>query len=148
MQRVLVIAAVMVSLLTAPAWGKTMMSIGKDKVNIRSGPSLKSEVLFQVHLGYPIQVLERKGEWVRFKDWVGNTGWVYRPLLSDIPTAVVLKERVNVRRGPGLKHKVVGQVDKGEVYRIFDRRGKWVKIGYYIEKEEIGWVRNDMVWGD
>ena len=147
MQRTLFFAVIVLSLLVVPCWGKTM-SIGKEKVNIRKGPGLNHEVLFQAHLGYPLEVEKRKGDWVHFTDWVGNTGWVYRPLLVDVPTAVVLKEDVNVRRGPGLRHRVVTQVDKGEVYRVFDQNGNWVKIGYYIEKEEIGWVRRDLVWGE
>jgi uncharacterized protein YgiM (DUF1202 family) len=148
MQRSLFLAVVILSLIVVPCWGNTMKSIGKEKVNVRSGPGLNNNVLFTAHLGYPLQVVERKGDWARFKDWAGNTGWVYRPLLADIPTAVVLKENVNVRRGPGLRHRVVTQVDKGEVYRIFDHNGKWLKIGYYLEKEEIGWIRSDLVWGD
>jgi uncharacterized protein YgiM (DUF1202 family) len=148
MQRSLHLSLIFLFLAAVPCWATTMKSIGKEKVNIRSGPSLKNEVLFQAHLGYPLEILERKGDWVRFQDWMGNTGWIYRPLLSDIPTAVVLKEKVNVRQGPGLRHRVVTTVDKGEVYKIFSRNGNWVKIGYYLEDEQIGWVRSDMVWGD
>lgn len=148
MHRTLFIACIILSLAAVPCWGETMKSVGKENVNVRSGPGLHSDVLFQAHLGYPVQIEERKGDWVRVEDWTGNTGWVYRPLLADVPTAVVLKENVNVRRGPGLRHQVVTRVDKGEVYKIFARSGNWVKIGYYIEGEEIGWVRTDMVWGD
>jgi uncharacterized protein YgiM (DUF1202 family) len=60
----------------------------------------------------------------------------------------VLKENVNVRRGPGLRQRVVTKVDKGEVYKIFQRKRNWLKIGYYQEGKEIGWVRNDLVWGE
>ncbi len=148
MQRIFFVALIISSLIVVPCWGNTMKSIGKEKVNIRNGPGLNNEVLFQAHLGYPLQIEKRKGDWVYFKDWMGNTGWVYRPLLKDIQTAVVLKDNVNVRRGPGLNHRVVTQVNRGEVYKIFQRNSNWVKIGYYLEGEEIGWIRNDLVWGD
>ena len=132
----------------SPCWGAPMKSIGKDKVNVRSGPGLGHDVLFQAHLGYPIKVDKRKGEWVHFKDWQGDTGWVHRPLVKNIKTAVVLKDKVNVRRGPGLRHKVVTKVNEGEVYKIFKQRKNWVKIGYYLEGEPIGWIRDDLVWGE
>jgi uncharacterized protein YgiM (DUF1202 family) len=148
MPRTLLVALIILGLAAVPCWGKTMKSIGKEKVNVRSGPGLNNDVLFQVHLGYPLEVEKRKGDWVEFTDWMGNSGWVYRPLLSDVPTVVVLKEDVNVRRGPGLRHRVVTKVDKGEVYKIFQRQRNWVKIGYYQEGKEIGWVRNDLVWGE
>jgi uncharacterized protein YgiM (DUF1202 family) len=152
MRRSTIFALLILCLAVVPAWGKAhgkvMKSIGREKVNVRSGPGLNSDVLFQAHLGYPLQVTERRGDWVRFTDWMGNRGWVYRPLLSDIQTVVVMKENVNVRRGPGLRNPVVTKVDKGEVYKVFGRSGEWVKIGYYMEREEIGWIRGDLVWGN
>ena len=132
----------------SPCWGAPMKSIGKDKVNVRSGPGLKNEVLFQAHLGYPIEVDKRQGDWVHFKDWQGDTGWVYGPMVKNIKTVVVLKDKVNVRKGPGRLHKVVSKVNKGEVYKLFKKKGNWVKIGFYLEGEPIGWIRNDLVWGD
>ncbi|MEW6386430.1 MAG: SH3 domain-containing protein [Thermodesulfobacteriota bacterium] len=125
-----------------------MKSIGQNKVNIRQAPSLKADIAFQAHLGYPVEVEKKKDQWVLIKDWQGNTGWVYRPLVADIRTAVVLEENVNVRSGPGLKHRVVMQADRGQVYKIFAQEGKWVQIGYYLEGEKIGWIRQDLVWGE
>jgi SH3-like domain-containing protein len=132
---------------SAPSWGGSMKSIGKDAVNVRKGPSLDSEVLYETHLGYPIQIDKTQGDWVRFKDWQGTLGWVHKPLVSDIKTAVVIGDDVNVRKGPGAEQDVVKKIAKGEVYKIVARKGDWVKIAYYVEGDEIGWVRKDMVWG-
>lgn len=132
----------------SPCWGAPMKSIGKNKVNVRSGPSLTNDIIFQAHLGYPIEVEKRQGDWVRVKDWQGDTGWVYRPLVKNVQTVVVLKDNVNVRKGPGLRHKVITKVNEGEVYKLFKEKGNWVKIGYYLEGEEIGWIRNDLIWGE
>jgi uncharacterized protein YgiM (DUF1202 family) len=148
MSRTVVFVFLAVALAWSPCWGAPMKSIGKDKVNVRNGPGLTNDVLFQAHLGYPIEVEKRKGDWVYFKDWQGDTGWVYRPLVKNIQTAVVLKDQVNVRKGPGIRYKVVTKVSKGEVYKIFRQKKNWVKIGYYLEGEEIGWIRGDLVWGD
>lgn len=134
-------------ILAAPVWASTA-SIKKDKVNVRSAPNLKSEVLFQAHLGYPVEIAQTEGKWVKIKDWQGNVGWVYRPLISkEVKTAVVLPERVNIRKGPGLKYKVVGQAESGEVYKVFSKKNGWVKVGYYLENQEVGWIRDDLVWG-
>jgi SH3-like domain-containing protein len=130
-----------------PGWGASMKSIGKDEVNVRRGPSLDSEVLYETHLGYPIEIEKTEGDWVRFKDWQGARGWVHKPLVTDIKTAVVVGDDVNVRKGPGSDFEVVKKIAKGEVYKVFGRKGEWVKIGYYVEGDEIGWVRKDMIWG-
>ncbi|MBU4354976.1 MAG: SH3 domain-containing protein, partial [Proteobacteria bacterium] len=63
-------------------------------------------------------------------------------------TAVILVEEANIRKGPSLRKPVVMQASKGEIYKIFDEKGEWVKVGYYLENEVIGWIRQDLVWGD
>jgi uncharacterized protein YgiM (DUF1202 family) len=86
---------------------------------------------------------------VQVKDWQDNVGWVYRPLLNKkVQTAVVVPEKVNVREGPGLGYSVVSQAECGEVYKIFKEKKGWVKIGYYVENQELGWIRKDLVWGE
>jgi uncharacterized protein YgiM (DUF1202 family) len=140
--------AIWLILVTAPTWASTAC-IGKDKVNVRASPSLTADVLFQAHLGYPVEVAKSRGDWVQVKDWEDNVGWIHKPLLNrDTQTAVVLPERVNVRKGPGLKYQVVNQAQCGEVYKVFAEKKGWVKIGYYRENQEIGWIRNDLVWGN
>lgn len=123
-------------------------SIGKDRVNIRSGPSLKSKILFQAPLGYPIKIEKRRGNWILFRDWENNTGWVYKPFVSDIDTAVVLAVRANLRSGPGLNNKVIGKAAQGDIYRIISRRGRWIDLGYYYGDDPVGWIRSDLVFGD
>jgi uncharacterized protein YgiM (DUF1202 family) len=134
--------------MVGPVWASSMRSISKDRVNVRSQPNLDSEVVFQASLGYPIEVERQKNNWVYFTDWKNNTGWVYKPLVSRTQTAVILVDDANVRKGPSLRKPVVMQASKGEIYKIFGEKGNWVKIGYYLENEVIGWVRQDLVWGD
>jgi SH3-like domain-containing protein len=134
--------------MVGPVWASSMRSIGKDRVNVRSQPNLDSEVVFQASLGYPIEVERQKNNWVYFTDWKNNTGWVYKPLVSRTQTAVILVDDANVRKGPSLRKPVVMRASKGEIYKIFGEKGSWVKIGYYLENEVIGWIRQDLVWGE
>lgn len=147
MRKALFLTLVGAIFLAAPGWA-ALESIGKDKVHIRSGPGLRTAIIFQAPLGYPIQVEKQKGQWVYFRDWEGYAGWVYKPLLSSINTAVVLVDNANIRKGPGLKYGVVMQADKGEIYKVFEKKGNWVQIGYYLEDEVVGWIRQDLVWGE
>jgi len=148
MRKILCLAVTSVVLLVSPVLASNMQSIGKDRVNVRSKPNLKSEVVFKAFLGYPIQIERQKNNWVYFTDWKNNNGWVYKPLVSRTQTAMVLVEDANIRKGPSLRRPIVMQASKGEIYKIFDEKGKWVKIGYYLENEAIGWIRQDLVWGD
>jgi uncharacterized protein YgiM (DUF1202 family) len=142
----LVVASVVLSV--SPLLASSMQSISKDLVNVRSKPALNSEVVFQASLGYPVQIEKQKSNWVYCTDYKSQTGWVYKPLLSKTQTAVILVEEANIRKGPSLSKPVVLQASKGEIYKIFDEKGQWVKVGYFLENEVIGWIREDMVWGD
>lgn len=123
-------------------------SIGKDQVNIRSTPSTKSKVIFTVPLGYPIKVEKESDNWCYFRDWQNNKGWVYKPLISNINTGVILVEKANVRSQPTVKSKAVAIAEMGEIYKILKQSGNWIKLGYYHGGSELGWIRNDLVFGD
>jgi SH3-like domain-containing protein len=142
----LTLAAVL--LLAGPAFPSTMKSIGKDRVNVRSQPNLQSKVIYEAFLGYPIHIEKQKKDWVYCTDWKDTAGWVYKPLISNTQTAVVLVEDANIRKGPSLRKPVVLQASQGEIFKIFGEKGDWVKVGYYLENEVVGWIRDDLVWGE
>lgn len=148
MMKLFWLALVSFLLLTSLAWGSTMKSIGKDQVNVRSKPSLNSKVLFQAYLGNPIEVEKQQDNWVYFTDYENSSGWIYAPLVSDIKTAVILVDNANIRKGTSLRTPVVMRVSRGEIYKIFGAKGDWVNVGYYLENEKIGWIRDDLVWGE
>lgn len=138
----------LVMILVDVASASNMKSISKDRVNVRSKPSLNSEILFQAHMGYPIQVEKQENNWVNFTDWKNQSGWIYKPLVSNTKTAVILVDNANIRKGPNLSKPIVMKASQGDIYKIFGERNNWVNIGYYIENEKIGWIRDDLVWGD
>jgi len=148
MRKIICLAVASVVLSVSPVWASSMQSIRKDSVNVRSKPNLNSEVIFQASLGYPVQIEKQKSNWVYCTDYKNQAGWIYKPLLSKTQTAVVLVEAANIRKGPSRRKPVVMQASKGEIYKIFDEKGQWVKVGYYLENEVIGWIRQDLVWGN
>ncbi len=147
MTKTLWVAIVCTLLLVSPALASTMGSIGKDRVNVRSKPDLNSEVLFQASLGYPVKIEKQQNSWVYFTDWKHHAGWVNKCMVSKIRTAVVT-DKANIRKGPGQNQPIVATASQGEIYKIFGEKGDWVKIGYYLDNEVVGWIRTDLVWGD
>jgi len=147
MLRISAITPMVLLFIAVPAWCG-MGSIGKDNVHVRSGPGLKYRVIFRAPLGYPVQVIKRQKKWVKIKDWEGTVGWVYRPLLSDVMTVVLMRSSTNVRNGPGLGNDVLRKVERGEIYKVLGAKSNWIHIGYYFEEEPVGWIRRDLVFGD
>ncbi len=146
MKKALWIAMMLVFVSVTAGHAKTM-SIAQDKVIVRAKPSKRARVLFSASKGYPIVVKKRQQNWLYVEDWNGHKGWVYKNLVSGIPTIIVQADTANVRKGPSRKNSSVAQAKQGEIYKVLASRGNWVKIGYYFENESVGWIHDDLVWG-
>lgn len=123
-------------------------SIGKDQVNIREQPNLNSPILFTAPLGYPIEIKKESGKWIYLNDWQNNNGWVYKSLVSDIDTAVILVDKANIRSTASLNASVVTTAKLGEIYSILAKDNNWVKLGYYESGTTVGWIRDDLIFGE
>jgi SH3-like domain-containing protein len=144
-RNVLVFAVLSSVLALAPAWAQEWVSIRNDNVNMRTGPSTSSEVLWNLAKGYPLQVQERKNNWLRVKDFEGDTGWVSANVTSKDRHHIVKGKKINVRSGPSTNHRLVGSVEYGEVLRTIKRQGQWVEVR--LPNGRTGWVASNLVWG-
>ena len=146
MKKILYIAVLLLFSAVTAAHAKTM-SIAEEEVNVRVKPSSKAEVLYKAHRGYPVLVKKRQEKWLYVEDWNGKKGWVHAKLVSSVPTTIVEVETAHIRKGPSHKNATVAKATQGAIYKVLACRNNWVKIGYYFEKEPVGWIHHDMVWG-
>lgn len=139
----------LVLLMTIPAAfaAPGMKSITRDKVNVRTGPGQTHDVFYRAPLGYPVEIERSRGDWLCIKDWEGDSGWVHRSLVGNVRTIVVLRDEVNLRRGPGLRQPVLNKTTRGKIYKVLSSKNGWFQLGYYDTNEDAGWVRGDLVWG-
>lgn len=127
------------------ASAKDMVSVGGSTVNMRDAPGLKSTVLWELGRGYPLQVTQRRGGWLKVKDFEGDAGWVARSLTSKQPHHVVKSKVLNVRSGPGTQYKVLGKAYYGDLLKTLEKRANWVRV--QRDSGEKGWVSRRLVWG-
>jgi SH3-like domain-containing protein len=123
------------------------MSIAQNEVKVRVKPSSKAEVLYKAQRGYPVLVKKRQQNWLYVEDWHGKKGWINAKLVSSIATTVIQEEEANVRKGPSQKDASIAKAKQGEIYKVLAVKNNWVKIGYYFEKEPLGWIQKNLVWG-
>jgi SH3-like domain-containing protein len=121
-------------------------SVMKDGVNIRSGPSTKNDVLWEVFKDYPVEILQRKGDWVEVRDFENDKGWIYASLLSMEKTMIVKVENANMRSGPTKEDKIIATVKKGVVFTPVEQKGNWIKVQY--KKDITGWMYNTLLFPD
>ncbi len=146
MRRVCCLTVVIVLGLAIDGWC-AFGSIGKDQVNVRSGPGFKHQVLFLAPMGYPVEIVQKQQDWVQIRDWEKQTGWVKNSMLSSIRTTVVLPERANVRVNASAGGDIVRQVERGDIFKVIAVKKNWIRIGYYHDEEPVGWIRQDLVFG-
>lgn len=111
--------------------------INAERVNVRTQPSIVSEVVVQVNTGHKVQLLEfitlddtipgNPTEWYRISVPEGAKFWVSGDYI-DSGDDTVTASQLNVRAGPGQSYTVMARLNRGEkVERILESDG-WVSI--------------------
>ncbi|MHB1348640.1 MAG: SH3 domain-containing protein [Desulfobulbaceae bacterium] len=119
------------------------VSISKDGINLRSGPDTKYAVLYELPAGYPVQIIEKKGEWIKVKDFENDQGWVFSSLVSREPYVIVTVNEGNARSGPGTEFGKVGTVVREVILKKVNQKGDWIQFEHPNLK---GWIHKKLVW--
>ncbi len=121
------------------------MALAVEKANVRSGPGTKKyEVLWEIERYHPIQVVHKQNDWLFFKDFEGDEGWIHKRLVDKTPTVITRKDMVNIRSGPGTDADIRFRAEKGVPLKVMERKGEWIRIqSAYGDK---GWIHRKLVW--
>ncbi len=131
-------------LISTSAYAGQRLSITSRLANIRSGPGSNYEVLWQVEKYYPVIIINKKGNWYHFKDFENDTGWVHKSLVGKVRSVISIKNKCNVRSGPGSKYNIVFTVEKGVPFKFLGKKGNWLKVEYM--DGDRGWIYKSLVW--
>jgi len=119
------------------------VNVLNDGVNLRSGPGTNYRVLYELPHGYPLKVVDRKGEWLKVSDFENDSGWIFKKLVANTGHVIVKAEEANVRFGPGTNTKRIGSVAREVILEQIERRRDWVKVKHpQIE----GWIYKKLLW--
>ena len=122
-----------------------MLSVSPRWANVRSGPGLEYEVLWEAVRYYPVEVVDSDGNWLMISDYENDEGWISRSLLSGRPAVVVVSEKANVREGPGTGYDAVWVVDKEYSFKVLEAQGNWLKVSDGVKVS--GWIHTSVIWG-
>lgn len=150
-QRISLFLVLLVLLLCAPLTAAAkMVSVTGDNVNLRSGPGTNYSVKWKYGSGFPLKVLQEKGDWLKVEDFEGDTGWLYEKLTSRTGHMIVKVHKnqdtkINIRSGPGTKYKIVGKAYYGVVFRTIKQQNGWAHVKHDTGLE--GWIKRTLLWG-
>ncbi len=120
------------------------MAVSGAIANIRMGPGTKYDIIWQAERYFPIKVVETSGAWFRFRDFEGDEGWIHKSLAAKTSTVITIKEKCNIRSGPGARFKVLGVVEKGIPFKVLKRKGAWIEVEH--ADGDGGWIYKTLVW--
>ena len=120
------------------------LSLKKNKVNVRYGPSFESPIKFVYKkINLPIKQIDTKENWRRIIDSKNNSGWIHRSQLKPINSIITLKDEILFRK-PTLFSKPIAKIKKGRLLILQKCDGEWCKIK---SAEFKGWIKTNDVWG-
>ena len=120
------------------------LSLKKNKVNVRYGPSFNSPVKFiYKKINLPIKLIDKKENWRRIIDLKNNSGWIHQSQLKKVNSIIPLEDKVLFKKASNFS-KPIALIKKGRVLIIQKCEINWCKI----KSEKFkGWVKTDNVWG-
>lgn len=133
--------------LLAPGDSAEALCIKTKKANLRKGPGVKHEKLWEVLKYMPLQKIARKGAWYQVKDLDGDTYWAHQKLFTKkFRCAVIKQNKTNLRTGPGTKHKAVqwSPVNKYFSLKVMRVKNEWVEV--MDAAGDRAWVHRPLVW--
>jgi len=139
-----VITVILFTAVAETALAGQRLCITSAIANIRSGPGTNYDVLWQVEQYHPIDVVEEKGNWYKFRDFEGDVGWIHNSLVDKVRSVITIKSECNVRSGPGTDNPVVFLVEKGVPFKVLAKKGSWIKIEH--ADGDVGWIYKTLVW--
>ena len=120
------------------------LSLKKDKVNVRYGPSFESPIKFiYKKKNLPIKQIDKKENWRRIIDLKNNSGWIHSSQLKPINSIISLDNKILFNK-PTIFSKPIAQIKRGRVLLVQDCKINWCKVK--TDKFQ-GWIKNTNLWG-
>ncbi|MBU0944439.1 MAG: SH3 domain-containing protein [Proteobacteria bacterium] len=132
-------------LLPGLALGAQEVSVSTDGVNVRIGPGTDFPVYMELFQGYPLKVIEKKGDWLKISDFENDNGWIYASLVAPGTTVIVNAEKsINMRAKPSTSAPIIATVDRGVVLTKLSSQGQWTEVKH--SQGTIGWIYSPLLW--
>ena len=131
---------------------KVKGKITATTLNVRSNPSLTSDIIGKLKEGEIISLLEEKKDWYKI-NFQQKTGWVFSKYVNKLKNNEKKNESseeteskigkvnatiLNVRSIPSLKGDIVSRLENGEEVKVISTQDDWTEI--QLKNQEKAWV--------
>ena len=120
------------------------LSLKKNKVNVRYGPSFESPIKFVYKkINLPIKQIDRKENFRRIIDFKNNSGWIHRTQLRKNKSFILLEDQLLFSK-PTKYSKPILKILKGRLLLAKKCKKKWCKVK---TEDYLGWIITNNIWG-
>ena len=124
---------------------EVFLSLKKNKVNVRYGPSFDSEVKYiYKKINLPIKQIDKKENWRRIIDLKNNSGWIHLSQLKPANSIIPLKDKILFKK-PSSFAKPIAQIKAGKLVIIKKCERNWCKV---VADQYSGWIDKKNIWGE
>ena len=121
------------------------LSLKKNKVNVRYGPSFKSPIKYiYKKINLPIKQIDKKENFRRIIDFKNNSGWIHISQLKKINSMIAIKDKILFKK-PSNFSKPVAKLKKGRLLIVLKCQDNWCKIK---TDKFTGWTEYKNTWGE
>ena len=126
------------------ALAETFLSLKKNKVNVRYGPSFESDIKYVYKkINLPVKQIDKKENFRRIIDFKNNSGWIHISQLKKNNSVIAIQNKVLFKK-PSSFAKPIAQIEKGRLLIIDKCQEKWCKIK---SGDNGGWIKTNDIWG-
>ena len=126
------------------ATAETFLSLKKNKVNVRYGPSFDSDVKYVYKkINLPLKQIDKKENFRRIIDLKNNSGWIHISQLKKNNSVITTQNKILFKK-PSSFAKPIAQIEKGRLLIVDKCQEKWCKIK---SSDYQGWIKTNDIWG-
>ena len=123
---------------------ETFVSLKKNKVNVRYGPSFVSDIKYVYKkINLPLKQIDKKENFRRIIDLKNNSGWIHISQLKKNNSVIATQNKILFKK-PSSFAKPIAQIEKGRLLIIDKCQEKWCKIK---SSDYQGWIKTKDIWG-
>ena len=124
--------------------GEKFLSLKKNKVNVRYGPSFESKIKYiYKKINLPIKQIDKKENFRRIVDLKNNSGWIHVSQLKKSNSIIILDDKILFKKPSNLS-RPVARLEKGRLLVVKKCENLWC---YTVTEDHTGWVETKNIWG-
>ena len=134
----------LISFITSSTADEVFVSLKKNKVNVRYGPSFESDIKYVYKkINLPLKQIDKKENFRRIIDLKNNSGWIHISQLKKSNSVIATKDKV-LFKNPTSFAKPIAQIKEGRLLILEKCEQNWCKI---TSGEYKGWIKTANIWG-